>query len=59
MERIRSPSVRNEARDREEEAAAAVKSDGERSGRIEITSATERNRSEKEMAIRRTRDVGR
>lgn len=40
VERIRSPSVRNEARDEEE--AAAVWSDGERSGRIEITSATER-----------------
>lgn len=40
MERIRSPSVRNEARDEEE--AAVVWSDGERSGRIEITSATER-----------------
>lgn len=40
VERIRSPSVRNEARDEEE--AAAAWSDGERSGRIEITSATER-----------------
>lgn len=39
-ERIRSPSVRNEARDEEE--ATVVWSDGERSERIEITSATEK-----------------